>query len=179
MPVDLTPVLLTSAPHNQLNSDKAASAKRSKPLPIIVAALLQSIFNTVAGRSSSHRSRRSTTAPCSQSSRPLPSLTATARLTAIAHSALHYLHVSPQILSLISSFPGPFSYSRIVLFAQTCQQHFHFMDFALASPFLPFPREGLPRAVKAPSTTVHKPANFLCFLSSRDIHYYLIHYTVA
>lgn len=44
--MDLTLVLLISATHNQINSDKAASGKRSKPLPIIVVALLQSIFNT-------------------------------------------------------------------------------------------------------------------------------------
>lgn len=44
--MDLTFVLPISATHNQINSDKAASAKRSKPLPIIAVALLQSIFNT-------------------------------------------------------------------------------------------------------------------------------------
>lgn len=66
--MDLTLVLLTSASHIHINSDKAASGKRSKPLPRIVVALLQSIFNTVARRSYSHPSQTSTTTP-SQSSR--------------------------------------------------------------------------------------------------------------
>lgn len=68
----LTLVLLTSASHNHINSDKAASGKRSKPLPRIVVALLQSIFNTVARRSYSHPSQTSTTTPSQSSSGFLP-----------------------------------------------------------------------------------------------------------
>lgn len=53
----LTVVFLNSAPYNQISIDKAASGKRSKSLLIIVVALLQSIFNTVARRSCSHQYR--------------------------------------------------------------------------------------------------------------------------
>lgn len=66
--MDLTLVLLTSVSHNHIKSDKAASRKRLKPLPIIVVALLESIFNTVAGRSYSHQSQTSTTTPSQSSS---------------------------------------------------------------------------------------------------------------
>jgi len=64
--MDVILLVLSSAPHNQMNSDKAASGRRSKPLPIIAVALLWSNLNTVAKISCLHQSQTSTTTLCSQ-----------------------------------------------------------------------------------------------------------------
>lgn len=122
--MDLILIVLTSAPHNQINSDKAASGKSSKPVPIIVVALLWSIFNTVVKRSCLHQSQTSTPTLCSQfSSGFLPHTLNNSQVASylilllthsspshldIAYNVLHYLHPSPLIFTTEYFYLNPF-----------------------------------------------------------------------
>ena len=146
---DLTLVLLISATHNQINSAKAASGKRSKPLPIIVVALLQSIFNTSW--------EILFTPKWAQHLHPLLTILEgpPSSLTVEERPSHCYCLQRPTWSAHLSSdfitdyFPPIYSFiAELSFFAQAFQECFHHKDFPLAIP-LAFPREFLPHIIKA------------------------------